>query len=83
MLIKNVFGKTTPVKPVKNHPMVLTKNDGTTVVIPVSAMKKDGFLKESVSKRILSDKLEDALWLHNHYEIEFIHDGDNNRKVGK
>ena len=76
MLIKNIFGKSTNKKAVKNQPMIYTRHDGTVVTIPVSAMKKTGFLKDSVSRRIESDDLQDIAWLNNHYEITFERDGD-------
>lgn len=74
--IVNVFGKNGSRKAVKQQPMIITKNDGTRVIIPAKAITQVGFLKESVAKRITSNKVDDIIWLNTHYGIEFEFDAD-------
>lgn len=74
--IINVFGKTGSRKAVKQQPMIITKSDGTRVTIPAKAITQVGFLKESVAKRITSNKIDDIIWLNTHYGVEFEFDAD-------
>lgn len=75
--IVNVFG-TRPLKktPKNQQPMVVTMANGTTITIPAKAIKATGFLRESVAKRLFSEKISDIVWLNERYGIEFEFDAD-------
>ena len=77
MHIINVFGTQPPKRTPKNQqPMVITMANGTTITIPARAIKATGFLRESVSKRLFSEKISDIVWLNERYGIEFEFDAD-------
>ena len=75
--IVNVLG-TRPLKktPKNQQPMVVTMANGTTITIPAKAIKATGFLRESVAKRLFSEKISDIVWLNERYGIEFEFDAD-------
>lgn len=76
MLI-NVFGTQPPKRTTKNQqPMIITMANGTTITIPSKAIKATGFLRESVAKRLFSEKISDIVWLNERYGIEFEFDAD-------
>lgn len=75
MMIKNIFGKFNYKKQTLAQDMVVTIS-GMIVTIPSTAVKKTGFLRDSVAKRLYSGKLEDIIWLKNHYDISFVNDAD-------
>ena len=82
--IINVFG-TRPLKKItkSQQPMIITMANGTTITIPSKAIKATGFLRESVAKRLFSEKISDIVWLNEHFGIEFEFDADKrNAKKG-
>ena len=75
--IVNVFGTQSQKKtPKSQQPMIITMANGTTITIPSKAIKATGFLRESVAKRLFSEKISDIVWLNERYGIEFEFDAD-------
>lgn len=77
MHIANIFGTNPPKKTPKfQQPMIIHQANGTTITIPAKAIKLTGFLRESVAKRLFSEKISDIVWLNERYGIEFEFDAD-------